>query len=106
MIQDAEFDRSPFAPGETRVFRNGGNESLRIAIRCFLQEPPPPGLKPCPSCGVIDVASGQEIAITANEEAFMDGKGVLSISIQDSSGAEEVFEVEVVEAEPKASPSI
>ena len=85
MIQDIEFDLSPIGAGATRdmVVRGGG--PFDIELKCFVQNPPPPGYKPCRECGTIRAHDGETVQIKASADRFASG-GTLSVTVTDQDG--------------------
>lgn len=96
MIREVIFDDGPIQPGERRPLRAWADTPMAIAIRCFTDQPPPPGYKPCQSCGVIELRSGEQTYITADRRFFERVKGELHISIKDHTGDHREFRLDVL----------
>jgi hypothetical protein len=96
MITSVEIDVSPMLPGEERTLKAWSDSTLTVDIRCFVSDPPPPGYRPCSSCGSITIESGVAYSYKANEAIFQEPNGALIIAIRDASGDEQSYQVGVV----------
>jgi hypothetical protein len=96
MIKNIEFDDRPMEVGEQRLLYAESDYKVAVEIKCFVQNPPPPGYKPCPSCGILDQKPGQPLVITASAELFSVSPGSLEITVRDGSGDEKHFSVAIV----------
>jgi len=57
-----------------------------VEIECFVNDPPPPGLKPCPQCGVLasrQFRSGEPIQIDL-DDMVPGAAGVVQMTLVDS----------------------
>jgi hypothetical protein len=102
------FDDGPIQPGERRSLQAWADTVMTVAIKCFTNDPPPPGYKACPSCGVIKLESGAQIYITADRGVFQRaGRGAeLHVSLEDLTGDRRDYRLNVLgreEPEPFAA---
>lgn len=99
MIERIEFDERPMLPGAERTLRAWATSKLSVDINCFTQSPPPPGYKPCPSCGTIRINSGEAVRIVADRATFRRFSGYLQVTVRDLEGDEKIFQLTVREQE-------
>jgi hypothetical protein len=95
MIQRVQFDRSPMAAGEQRLLSVVADAPIAVGIECFVQNPPPPGVRPCSACGSYSVGSGESLMVVADEYTFRQDGGRLIIKIVDAAGDHRQFTIEV-----------
>jgi hypothetical protein len=79
-----------------------------VEIRCFTKTPPPPGYRPCASCGRIDLESGQQIYVTADLGLFSRTVGgELHVFLKDETGDSRSYQLGVEQTlEPEPEPFI
>jgi hypothetical protein len=82
--------------GEQRLLFAQSDTIVSVEIKCFVQNPPPPGYKPCPSCGTLEAKPGRPVSITASAEVFSISRGTLEIRVRDESGDERHFSVPII----------
>jgi hypothetical protein len=108
MIHRVLFDDGPIQPGEQRSLQAWADTTMTVAIKCFTNTPPPPGYKPCPSCGVIKLESGAETYITADLRTFerARGSGELHVTLEDNTGDRREYQLNVLTLdEPEPFPA-
>jgi hypothetical protein len=107
MIRNIEFDQRPIGAGEMRALVVHADSPLRVAIKCFVEAPPPRGYRPCDACGVITLQSGAMHFINADKGAFKEEGGRLEITVSDRSGDTRTFnlEVQIKDIEPTVMPT-
>lgn len=86
MIREVQFDRTPMAAGEMRSLTVIGDAPIAVGIECFVEKPPPPGLRPCSACGSYRIGSGESLAVEADRLTFQDNGGSLRIRLVDNAG--------------------
>ncbi len=92
---DIDFEDQPMVTGERRRMVLRGNGPFMVSKSCFIDEPPPPGFRPCPACGVYTVAENQPFDIETS--SFWQGKkGTLVIEIKDATGNSRQIKIEVI----------
>src|SRR4051812_26925172 len=74
------------APGEARALTVIADAPVAVKIECFVQQPPPPGLRPCSACGSFTIGTGESLPVVADQFMFRDRGGSLRIGIVDSTG--------------------
>ena len=100
MALQFEFDTRPISPGEGRYFTLTSASPARVAIRCFVSSPPPPGYRPCAECGTFAVRQGQTIRIEASLQVFPHSEGGLDITVTDEEGDVVSIRLEVTSEDP------
>src|SRR5712664_3158052 len=102
MINEVFFDDGPIQPGESRPLLAWATTPMVVEIKCFTNTPPPPGYKACPSCGRIDLESGQQIQVTADLGIFSQAVGgELHVFLKDRTGDSRSYTLQVQEREPE-----
>ena len=100
MISWVSLLTTPMKPGETRDVAVWGDEPHTVAIKCFVNTPPPPGFKECSTCGSYSLNSGIALKIVASDTLFRGpvGRiaGNLSIQITDNTGDQKTFTIEII----------
>jgi hypothetical protein len=97
MITNVEFDDRPIRPGDMRRLTAWSNAEMSVAIYCFTDEPPPPGYRPCASCGTIPVKSGIGINVTCDRRTFeRGGGGILEVKLTDTAGDKREYNLSVL----------
>jgi len=95
MIQHVLFDLSPMAAGEERSLSVIADAPIAVGIECFVQNPPPPGLRPCSACGSFTVGSGEAVMVIADQSTFRRDGGRLIINVVDATGDRRRIVVEI-----------
>ncbi|MDO6693842.1 hypothetical protein Q4574_11130 [Aliiglaciecola sp. 3_MG-2023] len=95
------FENTPFKAGQSKVFRSDNQSKITLDIKCFVDDPPPPGFMPCGECGSFELAKEEEKLITADLRTFKRG-GRIVLTVSDRYGNEETICVVVF---PKNSDS-
>jgi hypothetical protein len=96
MIKVVNFDDSPMDAQESRELLLTGNGPFRIKASCFVDNPPPPGFRPCAACGKQRVIRAMEPFVVSPDAAFPPGsRGRFSIDIEDDVGEQLHLEIEV-----------
>ena len=103
MITSVDFLTEPMAPGEERLFTAFADTPMTVAIQCFRKPPDPAQLVPCGECGSYSVSSGDTVVVQASVAVFTRTPGYLRVLVQDSSGDERSFVVQVNNRELEAA---
>jgi hypothetical protein len=102
VIERVDFDESPINAGDQRALTAWSDTPMTVAIKCFTDEPPPPGYKACSACGTIPVKSGVTIYITADRGTFEQAGGVLELYLTDAAGDSRTLTADVRQREADA----
>src|SRR5713101_6052827 len=95
MIREVLFDDRPIQPGERRPLQAWADTPMFVEIKCFTNTPPPPGYKACPSCGKIELESGQQIYVTADLGIFSRSVGgELHVLLKDQTGDSRTYNLQ------------
>jgi hypothetical protein len=105
MIRNIEFDLSPIDAGATRDMVVRGRGPFVIELKCFVQNPPPPGYKPCRECGTIRAQDGESVLIKASAKSFASG-GTLSMTVTDRDGDARDLNITVLGRTIDSTPSL
>jgi hypothetical protein len=104
MIREVLFDVSPIQAGEQRSLQAWADTPLSVEIKCFTSIPPPPGYKGCPSCGVIEIESGEKTYVTADRRTFERASGgQLDVTLKDQTGDRREYQLKVIARERGSS---
>ena len=97
MISVDTFDSGPVVAGDVRKLVLSGDGPFRIAPRCFIDKPKPPGpgFLPCPECSVQIVSAGELAEIAISSDLWSGKEGVLIIDISNQSGDSIKLSIEV-----------
>jgi hypothetical protein len=104
MIRAVDFALGPLRVGEARTLRIDGAEPHTVEIHCFVNEPPPPGYRPCPECGTLDlILNGQPVEVHASATVFAKATGHVRVTITDSDNDQRVIILKVLTRDTGAS---
>jgi hypothetical protein len=107
MIEILEFKRGPLAPGEQRPLVLAGDGPFTVSTSCFVEDPPPPGFRPCAECSTTKVAVNQALMVEAGARFWAGKRGVIGVRITDSVGETLKLELAVAyESESAGTPAL
>lgn len=95
MIRTIDFDRRPIKVGEWRPLTPQGDGPFVVEIKCFVDNPPPPGYKACDECGKFEIENNETIQITPSPSIFSQSPGRLDITVRDRTGDQREFSLMV-----------
>ncbi len=96
MIEILEFKRGPLALGEQRRLVLAGDGPFTVSTSCFVEEPPPPGFRPCAQCSTTKAAVNQAVMVEAGARFWARKRGVIEVTITDSVGETLKLELTVI----------
>ena len=96
MINLVEFEKRPLIIGERRRLVLTGDEPFVVSTSCFVNNPPPPGFRPCTECSTQVIFERQAFVIEATVEFWRNKQGRIDINIKDSVGEMLKLQLEVL----------
>jgi hypothetical protein len=103
MIEIIEFRKGPLALGEQRRLVLGGDGPFTVSTSCFVEEPPPPGFRPCAQCFTTRAAVMEAVLVEADARFWARRRGVIELTITDAVGEELKLELAVIPDSDNAS---
>ena len=95
LIQRVIFPRHPMTVGESRQLAVQGDSPFQVSISCFVDEPPPPGFRPCEQCRTHSLAAEATLDVYASPSFWRGRIGYFSIHIIDRLGDSTDLRIEV-----------
>ena len=86
MIDVLEFKQGPLVAGERRRLVLAGDGPFTVSTSCFVDNPPPPGFRPCQECPSTTVVEREVFTIQAGAKFWKGKTGLIDVAIKDSVG--------------------
>lgn len=105
MTNIVEFDKGPMTIGEKRRLVLAGDAPFTVSTSCFVENPPPPGFRPCAECSTTTLAEGEAMDIEVAATFWRSKTGRIQITIKDAAGERLELQLQVLpdtEAAPRA----
>lgn len=96
MINVARFNRGPLSAGETRELVLTGDAPFIVSACCFVQNPPPPGFRPCAECSTKTIVEHEVFSLEASFTFWQGKTGRIEITIKDFVGETLILQLQVL----------
>ena len=96
MIEIVDFDGASLVPGESRSLTLLGDGPFTLTNSCFVDNPSPPGFRPCAACGTISLAAGEAFNLESDWNFWRGKTGKMVVEITDSVGTSKTIQIAVL----------
>lgn len=96
MIEILEFDRRPVQTGEMRRLVLGGDGPFELSDSCFVDEPRPPGFRPCAECSTRRVDAYEPYDLIVSPTFWRGKQGYILLNIGNAIGESLELRIDVL----------